>query len=324
MFKELIDVKEQKLLNIDEYLINLLLYDNTTKKNIIWATDYYCKNGKNFSFKDNILVENITGNNKNIIRPRIKKTKIEQFQRIKDKAEVFTPAWICNKQNNIIDENWFGYANVFNYERDKVWIVNEKKIEFKNGKTWKDYLKEKRLEISCGEAPYLVSRYDSVSGEIIEVYNRIGLLDRKFRVLNENVDDYNEWIDWSYIVMKSIFGYEWQGDNLLIARENILYTYIDNYKYKFKKNPDLELVEKIAKIISWNIFQMDGVKFVIPNSCKNDKIIMEQLSFFGNFCKNIKQCYGCKKNIKNKHNGIYAKIMNWDTNKVIKFISVIK
>ena len=45
-----------------------------------------------------------------------------------------------------------------------------------------------RLEISCGEAPYLVSRYDTVTGETIPISQRIGLLDRKLRVISENTD----------------------------------------------------------------------------------------------------------------------------------------
>jgi hypothetical protein len=31
-------------------------------------------------------------------------------------AEVFTPSWICNAQNNLIDNTWFGRDNVFNKE----------------------------------------------------------------------------------------------------------------------------------------------------------------------------------------------------------------
>lgn len=44
----------------------------------------------------------------------------------------------------------------------------------------------RRIEISCGEAPYLVSRYDTVTGEFIELLSRIVLLDRKLRVVTEN------------------------------------------------------------------------------------------------------------------------------------------
>lgn len=70
-----------------------------------------------------------------------------------------------------------------------------KKILFSPNKNWEDYIKSIRLEISCGEAPYLISRYDTVTGKTIDIKNRIGLLDRKFRVLNENVDDCDEWKD---------------------------------------------------------------------------------------------------------------------------------
>ena len=29
---------------------------------------------------------------------------------IRGKAEVFTPSWVCNCQNNLVDDAWFGYA----------------------------------------------------------------------------------------------------------------------------------------------------------------------------------------------------------------------
>ena len=56
----------------------------------------------------------------------------------------------------------------------------------------------------------------------------------------------------------------------MIARENLLYTYIDYYLERFKEKPYIEDLKEIAEIISWNFFQMDGIKFVIPNSCKNE------------------------------------------------------
>ena len=178
-----------------------------------------------------------------------------------------------------------------------------------------------RLEISCGEAPYLVSRYDSVTGKTIKIKNRIGLLDRKLRIVSENIEEELEWIEWSIKAMKSVYGYDWQGDNVLIARENLLYTFIDYYKEKFNKKPSVELVKKISEIISWNIWQMDGLKFVIPNSCKNEKQV--ELTLFGDV-EHIEECLGCKKNKNKNHNGIYCKVMNWKTNRSIKFISLIK
>ena len=236
MFSELVDVRENGLINIDQELLSILLKDRTTNKNIIWATDMYEERGNQYLFNSQITISAITGYHGQVIKPRTKKSKKEQTLRSRAKAEVFTPSWICNEQNNIVDDNWFGYSNVFNIPHKNGWKTNEKKIVFTKGKTWKDYVKSIRLEISCGEAPYLVSRYDSVTGEIIPTHSRIGLLDRKFRIINENAITNEEWNEYVEIAYKSIYGYEWQGDSLLIARENLLYTYTDYYYERYNKN----------------------------------------------------------------------------------------
>lgn len=321
MFRELVDVKEENLLLIDAEILNILLYDHSSKKNIIWATDNYKEYGNRFNFEDEITIDKITGNYRDVIKPRSKKSAEEKNKRIKENAEVFTPSWICNNQNNLVDEAWFERDIVFNKSNKDSWETVEDKIYFPENKTWQDYINSMRLEISCGEAPYLVSRYDSVTGKTIKIKNRIGLLDRKLRIVSENIEEELEWIEWSIKAMKSVYGYDWQGDNVLIARENLLYTFIDYYKEKFNKNPSIELVKKIAEIISWNIWQMDGLKFVIPNSCKNEKQV--ELTLFGDV-EHIEECLGCKKNKNKNHNGIYCKVMNWKTNRSIKFISLIK
>lgn len=319
MFQELVDIKENNIYQFNYDLLNILLKDMTTNKNILWATENYINRGEEYSPTCEMKTEQLIGYNGNVIKPRTKKSKNEQLKRVRDKAEVFTPAWICNKQNNLIDNAWFERENVFNIEKEYTWKTVEDIIRFPNTKNWKQYIKELRLEITCGEAPYLVSRYDTTTGEIIPVKNRIGLLDRKLRIVNENIEDETEWIKWAMIAFKSIYGYEWQGDSLLIARENILYTFSDNYFYKFSKRPSVELIKQIATIISWNIFQMDGTKFVIPYSCKND--VQIRYTLFGEE-RTKNECRGCKKGNYRLHNGTYVKIMNWETNKKIKFISV--
>lgn len=174
--------------NFEKRLLNFLLKDKTTRRNIIWATDDYTHLGADYATDKEITIKAIMGKNSNVIRPRVEKTKEEQNNRIRNKAEVFTPSWVCNKQNNLIDEAWFGRNNVFNTETEKGWKTITEKVAFPEGKNWKDYVKANRLEISCGEAPYLTSRYDTVSGEPIRIENRIGLLDRKLRVVCENCD----------------------------------------------------------------------------------------------------------------------------------------
>lgn len=314
-----IDIKENNLYRLDSRLLEILLTDRTTKKNLIWATDNYAARGFGYQSTDYISVFSIIKRNGSIIKPRVEKSKKEQADRVKSKAEVFTPSWICNAQNNLIDNAWFECEGTFNTEVEKGWIVNTSKVAFPVGKTWQDYVKENRLEITCGEAPYLVSRYDTVTGEEIAIKDRIGLLDRKLRIISENVDSEPEWFEWAKTAFKSVYGFDWQGDNVLLARENLLRTFIDYYIDKFENFPMIEYLLEIAEIISWNIWQMDGLKFVIPNSCKSvDETIY---TLFGEERHKV-ECEGCKTNNPNKHNGVYCKIKDWNKKKLVKFINL--
>ncbi len=223
-------------------VLEQLLRDHTTQKNIFWATNDYEDLGKGYGYDDEIKLEYITGPSGNVVKPRVLKTKEQQTDRSKEMAEVFTPSWICNAQNNLVDDAWFA---------DK-------------GRTWEDYVRNTCLEITCGEAPYLVSRYDTTTGDVIPLPERVGLLDRKIRVIDEHVADADEWLMWVKIAYQNIYGYEWQGDNLLIARKNLLSSFLDFYCKRFGQMPPEEWIRDIAEIISWNLWQMDGLRGTPP------------------------------------------------------------
>ena len=163
----------------------ILLKDKTTKKNIIWATSSYEQFGDQYADDKQITTEALTGLNPILLQPRIMKTMEQQQARTKVHAEVFTPAWICNKMNNYCDEEWFYRKIVFNILQDKQWDITQEKILFPPNKTWRQYIDSRRLEITCGEAPYIASRYDTSTGEAIPIRDRIGILDRKLRIINE-------------------------------------------------------------------------------------------------------------------------------------------
>ncbi|WP_337398873.1 restriction endonuclease subunit M [Congzhengia sp.] len=317
-----IDVKENHIYKLNKDLLATLLMDRTSGKNIIWATDNYSDRGYGYRNTDYITVESITGFHGNVIKPRSEKSKKEQSDRIRKKAEVFTPSWICNKQNNLVDNAWFGTDFVFNEEIDRTWKATTEPIIFptQTGKSWQDYINDVRLEITCGEAPYLVSRYDTVSGEMIDLSQRIGLLDRKLRVVSENVDSKDQWIKWAKKSYQNIYGFDWQGDNVLLARENLLFTFIDYYKAKFDADPEIKVLNDIAKILSWNIWQMDGLKFVIPDSCR--EVEENQLTLFE--IDDKKPCPGCSKNDPYSHTGEYCIIKDWKKNKKVPFISILR
>lgn len=260
-------------------VLKLLLVDHTTGKNIIFATDQYQDKNPGLGAKTEITADLLTAYVEPLIQPRVTKTSEEQFERTRQKAEVFTPSWLCNRMNNHCDEEWFGRSNVFNVETDQSWATNQDPIDFGEGLDWKKYIQSTRLEITCGEAPYIVSRYDAATGEIIPVENRIGILDRKLRIVNENTKTEQSWLTWTKKAFQSVYGYEYQGDNLLIARINLLLTFCDNIKYRWNKTPSISQLNAIAKIISWNFWQMDGISNLIPFANKNDED-MVQLSLF--------------------------------------------
>ena len=95
-----IDILENDIYTMDNDILDILLLDRTTGRNIIWASDDYESYGESYEAKYPITVFQITKENKDIIQPRVTKNKKEQLSRTKGKAEVFTPSWICNLQNN--------------------------------------------------------------------------------------------------------------------------------------------------------------------------------------------------------------------------------
>lgn len=319
-----VDIREDDLSDISPEVLATLLRDHTTGRNIFWATHDYEALGSEYDYHAQILPELITGEHGMVIRPHVLKSKENQTDRAKGMAEVFTPSWVCNAQNNLVDEAWFGRKDVFNVEDSEshIWKSTTNKIEFLEGKTWKDYVRATRMEMTCGEAPYLVSRYDTTTGELIPLKQRIGLLDRKLRVVSENTDTTGDWLDWAQVAYMNTYGYEWQGDNLLLAREALLWSFIEYYNEKFGKEPLLKSINYIAYIISWNLWQMDGLKGVVPDSCKNG--VTEKIqTLFGEEEHNV-NCTGCQQNNLRKHNGTYCLIRDWPNKKKIRFIDLIK
>ncbi len=227
--------------------LSVLLQDHTTDKNIIWATDPPPELG--IGFADEITLEQL---DKVQLVPRVQKRLADQKKRTSKKAEVFTPTWVCKKMTDVA-------------EKDLV------------GKDWIEYINKTCLEVTCGEAPFLTSRYDTTTGQMIAVPDRIGLLDRKLNVITEEhfknpkIWDYSLWLNYAMNAYMSTYGYEWQGDNLLLARCNLFLTLMKNFRSLFGNEIENHrmspvLIDAIADVISWNIWQMDGLKKTVPGT----------------------------------------------------------
>lgn len=275
-----IDISEEKLAKEAPKLLNLLLKDRTSKKSIVWATDSYTLLGKGFYASDSITKARVTGRFSNLILPRSEKSKAEQKGRTKVRAEVFTPTWLVKKQNGFVEEE-----------------LADRSLD--------DYVKLKWLEITCGEAPYMVSRYDTVTGETIPLVDRVGFLDRKLQRISRETSNKADFMALVIKAYQASYGYEYQGDSLLLARENLLATFEDYYQAKFGDYPSLEQREEIATIISYNVFQMDGLEKTTPYAQKMGQD--RQMSLFDDEPE------------EEDSQPLKTKIKNWQTNKMIDF-----
>lgn len=266
---------------------------------IIWATGAYANHGVGYAGSDMMTVETV----RHLVSigelvPRCEKDADTQRRRTADKAEVFTPSWLCNDMINGIEECEFGEgARPFNDEADgpRGWKATVGEISFPDGGAtcgagsgkrlvpakprWYRYIGLRCLEITCGEAPYLTSRYDAVTNEPIPQAERIGFLDRKIRVAVENTPagsaERKKAIDRA---LSSVYGFEYQGDNLFLARMNILLTWHEaaygtadgegNAPATAGRREDrwdeIDALAEAANTISRNIVQMDGITLTVP------------------------------------------------------------
>lgn len=190
-----------------------------------------------------LLQERTTGAtfpiNPNEVMPRYLKEAGEQKSRTAQKAEVFTPYCIIKQMNDMVDKG------------------------FKGSRA--DYIKRIVLEVTCGEAPYLTTRYDAATGKEYAIKERTGLLDRKLQCIPGMVGK-TGYEECATEALKASYGYEWQYDSLYLARRNLLLTAIENYVDRFGTEPDYKNVLEWATIISYNLIRMDGITMCVPET----------------------------------------------------------
>ena len=259
-------------------VLRTLLCDRTTGRNIIWADNEYEALGDGYMGDDEITVEKITGLSSGVIKPRIAKEREHQSQRTKTRAEVFTPSWLCNQMNNDLDAVWFGARDVFNAEDGATWRTSPEPVAFpkRKGHGWHAYVESPRLEITCGEAPFVCSRYDTVTGDVLPVPERIGFLDRKLRVVSEKTKSRREWVRWALAALKASYGFEYQGDNLLLARINVFETFCEHLRERWGAGIADDELDQVAWVVSWNFWQMNGLTCAVPTN-KMDAVVQSAL-----------------------------------------------
>ena len=173
------------------------------------------------------------------VMPRYLKAREEQKSRTDSKAEVFTPYEIVKEMNDKVQKDFNGSVG--------------------------DYIKRTVLEVTCGEAPFLTTRYDAATGVEIPIGNRTGLLDRKLCCIPTVVGK-DGYVECATAALKSTYGYEQEYDSLFLARRNLLMTTIEHYENVWETEPKYDTITNWASIISYNLIRMEGVSMCVPDT----------------------------------------------------------
>lgn len=183
----------------------------------------------------------------------------EALQKDKNvRAAIYTPAYLVRRMTLMLagETGWF--TPLRKYPDCEVFMS-----------TYSTALRKTFIEPACGEAPFICMRYDAVSGEPISILERDGILDQKFRngVYQHPIFPmlYSGFYDDAKLAVKSVYGTEKHIPSLIIARMNVLLTFIEythfyfSHSGQFKKHPvpEEEHIREIAEIICWNFWQMD-------------------------------------------------------------------
>lgn len=231
---------------LEPEILDLLLMDQTMKENIVWG--YETEDHKT---EDPVTTDQVQSG---LVLPRFAKEELERRQRTRKNAEVFTPPKICREMIDALD--------VY-FSKD----AEEGEDEDLSEADLMEYLQATWLEITCGEAPFLISRYEMTTGVPLKIPFRYGILDRKLYQLAAYPEVKERWYALVLIAYRSVYGYELLGDNVCLARMNLLQTFLDYSEWAGMPSDTItaDQLKTAAEIISWNIWQMDGLTGLVPS-----------------------------------------------------------
>ena len=95
----------------------------------------------------------------------------------------------------------------------------------------------------------------------------------------------------------------------LLTRVNLLLTYAEHLQARWQRKPTEEEMQPIAKIITWNVWQMDGLHLSVPGGKPQPEA--EQLNLFSMFGTMEEQTPA-----------VSCKVKNWRSNKTQNFETI--
>ncbi|MFC3929040.1 hypothetical protein ACVR05_04135 [Streptococcus caprae] len=235
--------------NHRKQLEHLLLIDRTTRKPLVWASERQAFRGRGFQATDELSTLKFTGIYQDVIKPLALK----------------------------IEEGSAQAAEAINL--DGIQHVIDLELTGMDFLSWTEFLETRWLDKRALEGGFLITPYHQATGQTIPILQRAGILDLKLQAIMREVTSPNAFFTWAQIAYQTSYAYLLAGDDLFLLRDELLKTFDAYYAAKFFLAPLPQFREEIARIISYNIVQMDDSTFSVPPSEPTDQAI--QLDLFG-------------------------------------------
>ena len=111
----------------------------------------------------------------------------------------------------------------------------------------------------------MTSRYDATTGEPIALGGRVGFFDRKLAAIPISLGDEAATLNWALRALRATFGFELQGDSLLLARLNLLASFDEATSALLGRSLVADELTEAAHVIARNVWQMDGLTLKSPS-----------------------------------------------------------
>lgn len=246
---------QSMLQEIDESVLETLLTDKSTRRPLVWPS------GPNHPAA--------WMSREDFLRPQLAAEDPQAEQ-----AEFLE--W--NRKLNTLDAAWFGHEPAFNEESAQGWQTLSEPVAFDDPFHWKKYVTRPVFLFQAGHGQALVFRPFAQGAEPMQYGKRMGILDRRLRIISENTREESEWLRWAESALQSLYGTDVSPLAIFQARLSALVAVREAYAQRFGGQLPVREEKYMVTTLCWNLFQMDprtGCSFPVE-----EKPAPVQLSLF--------------------------------------------
>ena len=227
---------QSMLQEIDESVLETLLTDKSTRRPLVWPSGP--EHPAAWMSRDDLLRPD-----KNAEDPQAEQAEFLEW----------------NRKLNSLDAAWFGHEPAFNTESASGWQTLSEPVAFDDPFHWKKYVIRPVFLFQAGRGQALVFRPFALGAQPMPYEKRMGILDRRLRIISENTREESEWLRWAESALQSLYGTDSSPLSIFQARLSAIMAVREAYAQRFGAQLPVREEKYMVTTLCWNLFQMDPV-----------------------------------------------------------------